>query len=143
MRSLFMAGAALVLLVSLSSPAEAQPLTSLVGAWRCQVDDAPAIFVTFNRGGTFSATGPILSISGNYGAWRRTGLHTFVSRDLAFRYDADGVAVLVEETRSRIEMSDNDNLSAELDFTLTDLDGSSSTIPQPPSISTTCTRVSA
>jgi hypothetical protein len=112
-----------MLLSILNGVAIAAPPTNLVGSWRCESGGTVSFLVTFNLGGTFTASGNNLYTSVNHGAWQRTGLHTFSSTDLAFIYDGTGNAEFIQITDADTTMSDNDNLTANFDITITDLDG--------------------
>ena len=124
MRTFIKSMLCLALLIALIGSANAQgPPTNLVGSWKCNAVDVPGMFlVNFNEGGTFTASGHDLTTSVNYGVWKRAGLKTFESKDLAFIYDENGTAEFIQETKGITTMSDNDNLTAILDITIYDLD---------------------
>ena len=114
----------LALLIALIGTANAQGRrTVLVGSWKCNAEDVPGLFLAnYNEGGTFTASGHDLTTSVNYGEWKRTGINTFESQDLAFIYDENGTAEFIQESAARISMPDNDNLTAILYITIYDLD---------------------
>jgi len=101
-----------------ASNAVAAPPTNLVGSWLCKAGDIPVFLVNFNPGGNLSgidalpfdeSEGP--PARGYYGTWRRTGLTTFESEDLAFLYSPP-YREYVQRTETIMEMSDNDHFTA-------------------------------
>ena len=110
------------------------PPTNPVGSWICGTD----FLVTFNQGGTFTASAGDITSSVNHGVWQKTGLRTFESKDLAFSYGAEGTTEFIVETYTANTMVDADNLDADFDVTITDLDGN---VVDSLSASGTCTRI--
>ncbi len=74
----------------------------------------------------------------NHGVWERTGHDTFVTKDLAFIYGADGKTAFIQETDGTETLPDNDTLNAVFEITITDLDGN---VVDSFSVSATCTRI--
>lgn len=110
MRTIIKSLLCLALLMALIGTANAVgPPTNLIGSWQCNVDNDVVFLVNFNQGGTLTASGPDLTTSVYYGAWKRTGLYTFESKDFAFIIDAECIL----ETHTSMTMSDNDNFDAE------------------------------
>lgn len=109
MRTIIKSLLCLALLMALIGTANAEgPPTNLIGSWQCKVGDDVVFLVNFNQGGTLTASGPDLTTSVYYGAWKRTGLNTFESKDFAFIIDTECIL----ETDTSMTMSDNDNFDA-------------------------------
>ncbi|MCD4820785.1 MAG: hypothetical protein K8R11_01625 [Methanococcoides sp.] len=109
MRTIIKSLLCLALLMALIGTANAEgPPTNLIGSWQCKVGDDVVFLVNFNQGGTLTASGPDLTTSVYYGAWKRTGLNTFESKDFAFSIDTECIL----ETDTSMTMSDNDNIDA-------------------------------
>jgi hypothetical protein len=85
---------------------------SLVGSWICYLEE-PVFLVSFNLGGTFTASDNTGDTSVNYGVWERSGSNTFISTDFAFIFNSAGS---IQKTNASIVMSDNDNLTAYLNI---------------------------
>ena len=129
MRTIIKSLLCLALLMALIGTANAEgPPTNLIGSWQCNVDNDVVFLVNFNQGGTLTASGPDLTTSVYYGAWKRTGLNTFESKDFAFIIDTECIL----ETDTSMTMSDNDNFDAEA-TTISDCNGTEE-------VSFTCTR---
>ena len=68
---------------------------ALVGSWESvavldgTTDEVPSLF-TFNRGGTFTATGSTVANSGGHGAWKKIGPRTFKATNVSFIYGPTG-----------------------------------------------------
>ena len=128
------------LLIALTGMANAQP-TQIVGSWKCydnENNENVVFLVSFNAEGVFTASPNLASVSVNHGVWKRTGLNTFDSTDFAFIYDDDGNAVQLQKTNAETTMSDNNNLTAEFDITITNLDG---TVVDEIEAAATCERI--
>jgi hypothetical protein len=111
MRTIIKSLLCLTLLMALIGTANAEgPPTNLIGSWQCKVGDDVVFLVNFNQGGTLTASGPDLTTSVYYGAWKRTGLKTFESKDFAFIIENPECIL---ETDTSMTMSDNNNFSAE------------------------------
>lgn len=123
MRTIFNSLLSFTLLMALSGMAKAQPSTDIVGSWSCESDGILTFLATFNQGGVFTASSNQLFISVNHGSWQRTGLDTFRSTGLAFIYDSAGNANFIQKINALATMSDNQNLTADLEITITALDG--------------------
>ena len=109
MRTIIKSLLCLALLMALIGTANAEgPPTNLIGSWQCSVGDDVVFLVNFNQGDTLTASGPDLTTSVYYGAWKRTGLNTFESKDFAFIIDTECIL----ETDTSMTMSDNDNFDA-------------------------------
>ena len=131
MRTIIKSLLCLALLMALIGTANAEgPPTNLIGSWQCKVDDDVVFLVNFNQGGTLTASGPDLTTSVYYGAWKRTGLNTFESTDKSF----DITNQCLVETYTINTMLNNDTISAEAK--IKDCDGN---ITEPPTL--TCTRI--
>jgi hypothetical protein len=111
MRTIIKSLLCLTLLMALIGTANAEgPPTNLIGSWQCKVGDDVVFLVNFNHDGTLTASGSDLTNSVYYGAWKRTGLKNFESKDLAFIIESPGCIL---ETDTSMTMSDNDNFDAE------------------------------
>jgi len=111
MRTIIRSLLSFALLMALSGMANAGgPPTILVGSWGCDLQGETVFLASFNLEGTFTASGNTGDTSVNYGVWERTGLDTFISTDLAFIFEGG----IIQKTNASIEMSDNDNLTADL-----------------------------
>ena len=133
MRTIIKSLLCLALLIALNGTANAGgpgPPSNLIGSWQCN-GNGVVFLVNFNQGGTLTASGPDLTTSVYYGAWKRTGLDTFKSKDLAFIIDIDNPGCLLE-TDTSMTMLDNDNFNA--DATISGCAGNETTV------SFTCTR---
>ena len=130
MRTIIKSLLCLALLMALIGTANAEgPPTNLIGSWQCNVDNDVVFLVNFNHDGTLTASDSDTATSDFYGTWKRTGLKTFESKDLAFIIDIPGC---IQETDTSMTMSDNDNFEAEA-TTISDCNGTEE-------VSFTCTR---
>ena len=89
---------------------------TLVGSWQCtgQRDATGLQFLTtFNQGGTFTVSFSSQAFSETHGNWRRTGLRTFQSTDLAFIYE-NGVATIAQLAQASYEVQSASRLRIDL-----------------------------
>ena len=126
-----------VMLIAFSGMVNASPPTNLVGSWSCELGGDIFAFANFNQDNTLATSSALSNVSSAHGTWLRTGLTTFVSKDLAFIYDSGGAAEFIQTVEADIAMSDNDNLTSTLEITIAVVDG---VVVSTDSVPVSCTR---
>ena len=119
---------ATLLLIGSTLPASASGLPTIVGSWEAlstldSGEQAPGLF-TFNIDRTWMSSGNDVSFSNGHGAWKRTGLRTFVAVNKAFVLDPTGGVSLVLTNRTELRVSsDSQSFTAEFTTEVSLLDG--------------------
>jgi hypothetical protein len=147
MRTTFKSLLSFSILMALSGMVEArqqgieasQPATnSEVGSWSCESETIGRYLVSINGGGVFTASPDVISNSVIHGAWQHTEPNTFSSKGLGFIYGPDGIADHIQIIDAISTVSDNDNLTMNLDITVTLLDGE---VIETEAATAVCTRI--
>ena len=102
---------------------------SIEGTWRAAgvpdgTSDATETLFTFSRGGTLVASSDSAGTSAGHGTWEKVAGRNFAATNVAFVYDASGVATQVLSTEISIEVSsDGDHFTATFETSVQTLDG--------------------
>ncbi|MEM8929855.1 MAG: hypothetical protein AAGE94_01705 [Acidobacteriota bacterium] len=119
----------LLLATLVLAPAATAGPRGLEGSWRATgvVDgttDATETLFTFSRGGTLIASSDTAANGNGHGTWERIGPRMFAATNVAFAYDANGVAAQVLETEITLEVARGGaTFDATFESTVKTLDG--------------------
>ena len=120
-----------VLSIALVAPASADGGGGggLVGSWESvavldgTTDEVPSLF-TFNRGGTFTATGATVANSGAHGSWKKIGPRTFKGSNVSFIYGPTGdIAATLNTNTTFVVAPGGQSYDAEFDGEIRFVDG--------------------
>ncbi len=109
------------------APANKSLVKKLVGSWQGSNDVGVEFLLSFNRGNTMTVTFVVPGVGSahGHGEWRRTGLDTFESTDVAFILNPnDGSISLLQKTNASFTVgAGNDTVDIDLSIELSLPDG--------------------